>query len=170
MSTRRAALAACLAVALPACGSATAAPRPTERCAAVETFPVQGGGHLIGGQEPPVDYNSAPPTSGWHSSEAIRVAPLDDALPEPQQVSVLEVGGVVITHGGLDDAQLAALHHAARRYPDRVATTPYEELADGEVVLAGWGALQRCDGVDPGAVETFVEAYAAQDPDVPGSR
>lgn len=170
MSSAGAALAVCVAVALAACSSAGAAPSPTERCGAVETFPVQGGGHLIGDQQPPVGYNSTPPTSGWHSSNAIQIGPFDDPLPEPDQVSILEVRGIVVTHGELGDGERAALQDEARRFRGQVATTPFSELGPGEVVLAGWGALQRCDGVDPAAIGPFVEAYAVEEPDVTGSR
>ncbi len=170
VSRTRAALAACLAVAAAACAGAGATPSSTARCGEVETFPVQGGGHLIGDQQPPVAYNSTPPTSGWHSSNAIQIGPFDDALPEADQVSILEVRGVVITHGELGEGQRSALQGEARRFRGRVATTPYAALGPDEVVLAGWGALQRCDGVDAAAIEPFVEAYAAEEPDVTGSR
>jgi len=170
MTLSRRVLALCLAVAATACGDASAAPAATARCGEVETFPIQGGGHLIGDREPPVPYNSTPPTSGWHSSAAVTIGVSDDPLTEPQQVGILEVGGVVVTHGALDDASAAALRDQAARHPGRVATTPYAELAPGQVVLAGWGVVQRCDGVDPDAIDAFVEAYAADDPDAPGSR
>jgi len=142
-------------------------PTATARCAEPELPPIQFGSHLLGDTEPPVPYSSSPPTSGWHSSGAIPIGVGE--LSGPQQVSVLESGAVVITHGRLaatESTDLAAL--ANGRFDGRIAVTPYERLTDGEVVLAGWGVLQRCDGVDVGAVETFVAAYAAEAPTVPG--
>ena len=133
---------------------------------------MQGGEHLIGDQEPPVPYSSTPPTSGWHASGtfAIAVQPPDEPLSEAQQVSVLEAGGVVVTHAGLDDAELRELtEHVREHYDGRVAVTSYDALDDGEVVFAGWGVLQRCDGVDLAALDAFVEAYADPEPAVPGS-
>ena len=35
--------------------------------------------------------------------------------------------------------------------------------------LAGYGVLQRCDGVDLGALDAFVAVYAAEEPAVPGA-
>ncbi len=71
---------------LAACTSTqpVAAPAPVEggACAPVETVEIQGGAHLLGDREPPVPYNSTPPTSGWHASgpPAIGIRDAADAL------------------------------------------------------------------------------------------
>ncbi|MBW3602462.1 MAG: DUF3105 domain-containing protein [Actinobacteria bacterium] len=167
---RRAAL-GLVVVALTACtSSAQPGPRqpsPTAACGPVRRPPVQVFGHLVGDAEPPVPYSSTPPTSGWHASGVPSIAPRPPGRPlsEPEQVSVLEAGGVVVTHRGLAAAGRRALHRLAeRRYPGRVAVTAYDELAPGRVVMAGWGALQRCDGVDLGAVAAFADAHADEHP------
>ncbi len=128
----------------------------------MEQVPIQGGSHLIGDQEPPVDYNSTPPTSGWHTSGlALTVAGEDDPLTEPEQVSVLEAGGVVVSYRGLRPEDVRALEAAvAPRFADRVAVTPYDQIDNGEVALAAWGRLQRCQELDLGALNAFVTAHA----------
>lgn len=149
-----------------------AVPQATAVCDDVENPPVQGGEHLIAGQEAPVPYSSTPPTSGWHASGAFEIAvqPADDPLSEAKQVSVLEAGGVVVSHAGLDEADAAALaDHVRSNYDGRVAVTTYDALEDGEVAFTGWGVLQRCDGVDLDALDAFVEAYADPEPAVPGA-
>ena len=146
----------------------TGTPTATDRCAEPELPPLQYGSHLLGDTEPPVPYSSSPPTSGWHASGAIPIGVGE--LTEPQQVSVLESGAVVISHGALptdDRATLAGL--ATGPYDGRVAVTPYEDLGPDEVVVAGWGVLQRCDSLDVEAIETFVATYADDEPFVPGS-
>jgi|GEM_PF-1604046 len=132
-------------------------------CEEPQAVPVQGGEHLIGDNSPPVPYNSTPPTSGWHASGAfeVMVQPIDQPLSEPRQVSVLEAGGVVVTHGDLDDGARTALEqHGTANHSGRVAVTGYEPLSDGEVVFASWGLLQRCQGVDLAALDAFVTANA----------
>lgn len=123
------------AVILASCGVGedVAVPTATADCDAPEFPQVQFGSHLIGDAEPPVPYSSTPPSSGWHASGAldIGVYPATDALSEPQQVSVLEAGAVVVTHDGLGEDDTAAL--------------------------------------DLGALDTFVTAYAVEDPFVPGT-
>jgi hypothetical protein len=141
---------------------ATTGPAATDACGDVETFPIQGEGHLVGNQEPPVPYNSTPPTSGWHTSTdvPIMVMPVSDPLTEPEQVTVLERGGVVVTHGDLPDAQRERLAQLlSDQYSGQAALTAYDQLDDGSITLSAWGVLQRCDDVDPGAVETFIRHY-----------
>ncbi|MEE8600224.1 DUF3105 domain-containing protein [Euzebya tangerina] len=153
------------------CGTAAPAdrtPQATAACSAPEFPALQFGSHLLGDTPPPVPYSSTPPTSGWHASGAIPIT--IDTLSEPQQVSVLEVGAVVITHNGLQDTERSRLEQQVRdNYADRVSVTPYDPLSEGEVTFAGWGVLQRCDGVDLDALDTFVDVYAVEDPAVPGT-
>ena len=135
-------------------------------CQEPQAVPVQGGEHLIGDSSPPVPYNSTPPTSGWHASGAfdVMVQPIDQPLSEPRQVSVLEAGGVVVTHGNLDDGARTALEqHVMGNHSGLVAVTGYEPLSDGEVMFASWGLLQRCQGVDLAALDAFVTAHAHAD-------
>ena len=141
----------------------TDAPPATANCEAVRTIPIQGEGHLVGDQEPPVSYNSTPPTSGWHASMdvPIGVAPDGEPLTEPEQVTVLELGGVLASYKGLDAADREALEALATEvYPGELAVMPYGKLAPGQISLTAWGQLQPCDALDPAAVEAFVEAYA----------
>lgn len=143
----------------------------TVTCDAVEHPPQQAGSHLLGDQEPPVAYSSTPPTSGWHSSGAFDVAVQapDDPLTEPEQVSVLEAGGVVVTYGSLPDDAIDELAEKVRdRYDGRVAVTPYDELDNGEVAFAAWTTLQRCDGVDLAALDQFVAEFGPDESVEPG--
>ena len=150
----------------------SAVPTATEDCAAPEMPTLQGGDHLIGDRPPPVPYSSTPPTSGWHSSGAfdIAVQPQEDPLSEPEQVSVLEAGAVVVTYGRLADADRDALESHARQYVGRIAVTPYDKLREGEVAFTGWGALQRCDALDLDALDRFVTTYADEQPNSPGDQ
>ena len=141
--------------------SSTEAPPATAACDSVETIPVQGEGHLVGNQDPPVPYNSTPPTSGWHASGNITIEVASEPLTEPEQVTVLELGGVLVTHNGLDASERTRLEDLLTdSYPGEAASTEYDKLAEGEVALTSWGKLQRCDGLDLEAVETFIAAYA----------
>ena len=139
------------------------APSATANCGPVETIPIQGEGHLVGDQEPPVPYNSTPPTSGWHTSVdvAIAVAPDGEPLTEPEQVTVLELGGVLASYNGLEPADQEELEGlAAEVHAGQLAVTPYSKLDPGQVALTAWGFLQQCDALDPAAIAAFVEAYA----------
>ncbi|HWH32592.1 MAG TPA: DUF3105 domain-containing protein [Egibacteraceae bacterium] len=136
-------------------------------CEPVERPPEQSGGHLLGEATPPVPYSSTPPTSGWHASgnPARGVHGAGDPLSEPEQVTILELGGVVLSWNGLDGDARERLESYAREHEDTVASTPYGALAPGEVAMTAWGVLQRCDGVDLEAVDAFVAEHAGGGPD-----
>lgn len=136
-----------------------APPAATSQCKAAEIQPLQSGLHLIGDREPPVPYSSVPPTSGWHSSGPPPSGVAEEPLSEPQQVAVLEGGGVVAAHGVLSTEGRAQLEALVSRHEGQLVVTAYDKLEEGQIVLTSWGVLQRCDGVDPEAIATFVDAY-----------
>jgi hypothetical protein len=140
---------------------ATAEPAPV--CGDVESLPPQAGEHLLGDQPPPTPYSSIPPTSGWHSSGAldIRVQPPDDPLTEPEQVSVLEAGAVVVSYRDIPRSDYRALRRLVTdRFDGRVALTSYDRLEPGQVAMTAWTTLQVCDRLDMAAVTAFAEAHA----------
>jgi hypothetical protein len=142
-----------------------AEPTADPTCGEEEQPPPQAGSHLIGDAEPPVPYSSTPPTSGWHSSGALEVTVHDesDPLSEPEQVSVLEADGVVVTYRDLAEEDVAALEELVRTdYDGRVAVTPYEALEPGQVALTAWGVLLRCEGLDLDAVRRFADAHTGE--------
>ena len=151
----------------------TAAPdetaAPTQQaCGAEKKIPVQGQGHLVGDQKPPVPYNSVPPTSGWHASGdvPIAVAPPDKPLTEPEQVTVLELGGVVVSYAKLPAHDLKALTALVKgKLAGVAALTRYDKLDAGEIALSGWGVLQRCTRVDKAAISAFAKKHAGGGPD-----
>ena len=162
----------------PAAATASAAPsetpspaeqatdaQPTVSCGQTESVPEQSGSHLVGDSEPPVPYNSTPPTSGWHSSSPaeISVRGRADALTEPEQVSVLEAGGAVVSYGKLARADVRRLARLINRdYAGRVALTPYKQLEPGQVALTAWTKVRLCDGVDVQALRRFADTHADQ--------
>jgi hypothetical protein len=140
----------------------TTAPGSGVTCGPVLNPRIQSGGHLVGGNEPPVPYSSTPPSSGWHASGRVDTTVHDVELTDPQLVSVLEVGDVVVTYDreAVTDADVAVLTELAEGpLRERLAVTPYSPETDGPVMLVAWGHLRACDGVDPGLVEAFVRAY-----------
>jgi hypothetical protein len=141
--------------------------RTAPDCDRITRPPLQDGSHLLGDQDPPVPYSSHPPTSGWHASGHLDVGvrDADDPLTEPEQVSVLEADGVVVTYHDLSDEDVARLaRRVRRRYRGRVAVTPYERLDSGAVAFASWGVLQRCDGLDLATLDRFVDRFATNEP------
>lgn len=141
-------------------GCSSGDPLAAADCDPVERPQLQEGSHLLGDNEPPVPYSSSPPTSGWHSSGR----PLDpgtylDEVSGPQQVRVLEQGGVVVAY----DPDLSPDEvESYQRLPEQlgsVVVTPYADAAT-PVTLTAWGVLQRCQSVTVAEVEAFFETHA----------
>lgn len=120
----------------------------SDACAAPEPQTVQGGSHLLGDTEPPVPYLSDPGTSGWHASGGGPASgSYAGALGEPEQVAVLERGGVVVAFDpGLAPSDAGALLElGAGLDPDLdVVVTPHVRPLPTAVTLTGWGVLARC--------------------------
>ncbi len=156
---RRLALLAVGAV-LAGCATTGGDPSAAADCDPVERPQLQEGSHLLGDQEPPVPYSSSPPTSGWHSSGR----PLDagtylEEVSGPQQVRVLEQGGIVVAY---DPTLPAATVEEVQRLPEEVdglVVTPYA-AATSPVTLTAWGVLQRCDAVTVADVAAFRDEHA----------
>lgn len=159
MGREWAALAVMLVASLQGCAPSSG---PAGQCGPVEHPQIQDGGHLLGDREPPVPYSSAPPTSGWHASGTPRlgITPEPGSLSEPQQVNVLEGGGVVISYRDLSPDELDTLGSLVRDFPDQVALTSYAKLEPHQVALTAWGTVQYCDGVDVDATRSFIQDHA----------
>lgn len=167
-------LAACLALvaAATACADAAdpdAVAPATERCEPAQRVRLQGGSHLLGAAEPPVPYTTDPPTSGWHRS-GIGTAPgaYVDPLPLPEQVSVLERGGVVVAFDpSIDGAERGALLELAGEVGGDLVVTPHTGPLPTPVSLTAWGVLQRCELVTADDVASFTAVHEGRvvDPD-----
>ena len=90
------------------------------RCDSVRTRP-SGAASISSATRPARAVLVQTPTSGWHTSGAfsIGIAPTDDPLTEPEQVSVLEAGGAVITFGELPVDDVQQLADLTQRYAGR---------------------------------------------------
>ena len=157
----RATVAACLVALAASCSAgAPADPLAAADCEPVQRPQLQEGSHLLGDQEPPVPYSSSPPTSGWHSSGR----PLDpgtyvEEVSGPDQVRVLEQGGVVVAHDpSLPADQLEPLQRLPEQVED-VVVTPYAD-APAPVTLTAWGVLQHCQEVTADEVAAFRDTHA----------
>lgn len=158
----RATVAGCLLLLASCSAGSTGDPLAAANCEPVERPQVQEGSHLIGDQEPPVPYTSSPPTSGWHSSGR----PLDpgtyvEEVSGPEQVRVLEQGGIVVSHDpALPADQLDRIQRLPSRVEGNIVVTPRED-APAPVTLAAWGVLQHCQDVTAEEVAAFHDAHAS---------
>lgn len=136
----------------------------------VQTFADQGRDHIPPGQVYD-GYNSNPPTSGPHSSQAANWGVSEAELPKEVPVHNMEHGGVVIWYncdGGpapLDDSacqllrtQLASVVRANLARRKMVLMTPYPHMPN-RIALTAWRTLDAFDEFDQARVQAFIDAF-----------
>jgi hypothetical protein len=135
-----------------------------------ETFEDQGRNHIPPGQVHD-GYNSVPPTSGPHSSQAAPWGVSDLELPKEVPVHNMEHGGVVVWYncaGGpsaLDESAceelrdgLAGIVEGARGDGKLVLMTAYSDMPH-RIALTAWRTLDGFDEFDAARVRAFIEAF-----------
>jgi len=117
--------------------------------------------HVLG-TDTDVDYTSDPPTSGPHQLAPPIQGVVDEPIPRPVQVGILERGDVLVQHDpDLDEVDVARLDELAG---DGVVIAPNPELPS-PVVATAWVYKRACDTVDPAALEDFIAERQGKGPD-----
>lgn len=118
--------------------------------------------HVLPGAPEPA-YATDPPTSGPHLAGGAVGGVQSGPLPRPVQVAVLEEGGVVVQHEGLDATGRARLEALAA---DDVAVAPNPDLPSA-VVATAWQHRLVCGDAEEASVEAvdrFVAAHRGGGP------
>jgi hypothetical protein len=106
-----------------------------------------------------IEYTSDPPTSGPHRPSPPVSGTLDEPLPRPVQVGILERGDVLVQHR--PDVDASALAGLAA---DRVVIAPNPDLP-APVVGTAWLYKRTCTEPDVEALQRFVDARVGHGPD-----
>lgn len=111
--------------------------------------------HVIpGGPEP--TYQSDPPTSGPHQTGSLPSGAVNEPIPRPKQVGLLEGGAVLLQHKGLPAEAVAALEARARG--TEIVVAPNADLP-APLVLTAWTFKQTCTRLDEASVTAFIDAH-----------
>ena len=131
---------------------------------APRTFPDQGANHVT---ELPKDfeYNSFPPTSGFHAPRPAIWGDYDDVVDQMALVHNLEHGGVVVQYG--NDVAQAAIDQIGLWYADSpnglvVARLP---RLGSRIALTAWTRAAICTRFDEEAFDAFRGAYRFKGPE-----
>lgn len=128
-------------------------------------YKIQGREHItIGAQHP--EYNSNPPSSGWHYASPARGGFYDDPLPDEQVIHNLEHGNIWIAyHPDIGDEAKTTLEDFAGQY---VVVSP-RSSNEGDVSLVAWGRVDtfNTDGgiVDEARIKDFISRYDNRGPE-----
>ena len=131
-------------------------PRPGEAVA------TQGQEHIAVGASHP-EYNSNPPTSGWHYTQPANWGVYQTELPDEQVIHNLEHGGIWISYKDIDDTAKTALEKIAKSN-SKIILEPRSKN-DAPIVLASWGRLQKFQTLDEQAILAFIDANSNKSPE-----
>lgn len=144
---------------------AGATPIPSELGQAV---PIQGQQHVQPGEAHP-EYNSDPPTSGWHLDNAIRAGFYKEPQLDEALVHNLEHGHIVIAYDcekltNCDDVK-AKLKAIFDRYNGWKITVVPRNNKDAPLALTAWGRILKLDDYDEASITAFINAYRDKGPE-----
>lgn len=129
-----------------------------------EGFSSQGNAHITLGDAHP-EYNSNPPTSGWHTGNLTSWGSYDYVVPEETVIHNMEDGGVILWYqlGSVEEnaAHIALLEEVAKGYR-RVVIMPREGM-ETKYAMTAWQRLQTFDDIDEEAMRAFLEAFEGVD-------
>ncbi|HSK16127.1 MAG TPA: DUF3105 domain-containing protein [Gaiellaceae bacterium] len=139
-----------------------------------QTFEAQEATHV---EELPADfdYNSTPPTSGYHSAQTAIWNLYDQPVPSIHYLHNMEHGGVVVQYGSNTPAEtvqrLGNWYDQDTRGLIVAPTMPELEEADAvladEIVATSWTHMLRCSDFDEGALDDFVNDFRGPQGDAP---
>ncbi len=138
---------------------------PETKTAVGETFTSQGQEHIAEGATHP-DYNSNPPTSGWHYAEPASWGVKKSALPDERVIHNLEHGGIWISYQPqkVSAEDIAKLESLVKSYNSKVILTPRDKN-DSPIALASWTHLQKLDSFDEAKIREFTDRNKNKGPE-----
>ena len=134
---------------------------------ALQEFPIQGRTHIQRGQAHP-DYNSKPPTSGWHYADQVASPGVHvDPIPNEVQVHNLEHGEIMVQYDCPSDCKemIASLEAIVRSYPKKVLLAPYPGTGH-PITLTSWGRLKYLEAVDEAVIRKYIADFKDKGPEV----
>ncbi len=127
-----------------------------------EAILIQGQEHISVGAAHP-EYNSNPPTSGWHYANEADWGMSENAIPDEQILHNLEHGGIWISYKNIDDSTKKQLEKISRS-GSKIIITP-RQGNDTPITLASWGRLQKLEQFDEIAIMNFIKANKNRSPE-----
>jgi len=110
------------------------------------------------------EYNTNPPTSGWHYTQPADGGFYDQPIPDEQAIHNLEHGYIWITYKQQSDEVIDQLKKLAKRYRGRVIVSPREEN-DSPIAVASWGRLLKLDQFDQEQIEQYLKLNYNRSPE-----
>jgi hypothetical protein len=123
-----------------------------------DNFSAQSREHIGLGDDHP-EYNSNPPTGGWHYSQPAQTGIYDIELPDETLVHNLEHSHIWIAyHPDLSPDQIEQLAKIAKDYGSKIIMT-LRPANDTMIAIVAWEHLLKMDSIDEVQIRAFIGAY-----------
>lgn len=130
-------------------------------------FADQGRDHVPLNQDHP-EYNSNPPTSGWHNSDWVKDWGIQaDYVAEEYQIHNLEHGGIIVHYNSDTITNLSELENLFTELQKRnkkMLLMPNPNI-DTTYALTAWTRLDTFDQYDPERIKKFTKAFYDKGPE-----
>ena len=130
-----------------------------------ERFGDQGNTHIADTATAHPEYNSNPPTSGWHVGNIANWGSHDYEVPDERLLHNMEDGGVILWYklGTQEEnrASIQRLEEVSQGYR-RTVIAPRQDL-ETPYALTAWQRKQSFAEVDEAGMRAFLEAYEGID-------
>ncbi|MDX1608294.1 MAG: DUF3105 domain-containing protein [Candidatus Spechtbacterales bacterium] len=126
----------------------------------------QGEEHVVAGEEEPYEWNTYPPTGGWHDANPLPGSFYETEQNLPRIIHSLEHGAVVIYYKDsvpqeeLD--QLRDLYERFRR--DKVVVAPLNDM-DTNYALTAWQWIDKFDTYNEQRIINFIDDHLNKGPE-----
>ena len=122
---------------------------------------------VVAGQEHP-DYNTQPPTSGWHyaiDSSDLHWGKHEEQLEDEVQVAYLELGAVLVQYNCVDPCPVLeeALENVTNRYPEGVVLAPFSGM-ESTIAVTSWGWIYELENFDDSRIDDFIQSHINKGP------
>jgi len=112
------------------------------------------------------EYNSNPPTGGWHYETPVQTGIYDQEFLDEQVVHNLEHGHIWIAYrSDLPRGDIDALAEIAKSYSSKIIMTLRPNNPTVISVVA-WEYLLNLDSLEKGRVESFIKAHRGKGPEL----
>lgn len=132
-----------------------------------EAITIQGREHIKVGVSHG-EYNSNPPTSGWHYEVPAEWGVYTKELPQEQLIHNLEHGGIVIQYKPtLDKETIAQLEDLKKsEFECKLVVAPYNNLDTHiNIALTAWGRLHESAEYNETDIKNFIKKYKDTGPE-----
>jgi len=129
-----------------------------------EQFNILGREHIQNGATHS-QYNSNPPTSGWHYSQPANFGVYKQELPDENILHNLEHGGIWISYKpDIDEDIKSKLEDIGKNNSGSVVVSP-RAANDSNIAVASWGRLLKLDNIDENQIKLFIKMNKNRSPE-----